>query len=221
MHLPGRRRIVLPAPVVYTVGNVGKLLYLGYHKATTGRVYSPGLDEEKVTLVRSHHIEHILESALGTAVKKLRHIHILVEAHIYPGPRVGLKDVPGLVLAIGVVPVKGSIVVRMHLDRQAVVDIQQLDQYRELIPETLIVVVSDYLVHIGLNDIKQGIAVQPASVYHRAAVLKARYLPALAYQFLRIERFVELGCQTVTAPDPLCRLGHKSQWIYRFLHFYD
>jgi len=218
VHLAGGRGVILPAPVVDAVGHVGELLDLGYHQPASGRVHGTGLDEEEVTLLRSHYVQHLLEGSGGAAVEELAGIYILVESHVDTGRRVGLEDVPGLGLAVGVVPVEGRLVVRMHLDGKPLLDIEQLDQDGELVAETLVVVLPDYLVHVGLDDIEERVVLQPAAFYHGTVVLKAGNLPTLAYHGVGIEGLVKLSGQTAASPDSLLGLGYELNGIYRLFH---
>ena len=197
MSLSGCLRIEFASPVIQTEGHIRRLLDLGNKKAGIGCVHCSRCDVDDITLLRLNYIEDLLYSTCLAPVIELLSRHLLAEAHIHLCSRLGIHHIPDLSLAERVISFCRNLIVRMDLHRQPVIDVQELDQKRELASEIVVDILSYYPLKVGLHKFAYGVACEPAVGKHRILYAHIRYLPAftderiLAYRHL-IALFVAL-----------------------------
>ncbi len=91
---------------------------------------------------------------------------LLPESRIDNGSGCSVKDIPHLGLAPGVMSLRREPVIRVHLYRQPVMGIDNLDQQRELIPVLLKDRLTNDVAHIYLRYLLQGVPLEKAVCHH-------------------------------------------------------
>ena len=96
----------------------------------------------------------------------------------------------------------------MHLNRKLVIDIQELDEQRELTSIIIIDILSDNSLKIGLHELAYGVAGKPAVFNNRIFNAHVGKLPAFAYKHIWAKNC--LIAFFVDFDKALAHFGHKS-----------
>ena len=121
------------APVIgHAVGGVRVLLHLGDEDPRPDGVERPCRDEKHISRMDRHLIADFRQGILLDVPAELPFGQPAVDPIDQPGSRLAIDDVPHLGLAVFPFHPGGIGVVRMHLDRQPVFGIDQLDEQGEI-----------------------------------------------------------------------------------------
>ena len=88
--------------------------------------------QEHVTLMRSHHIEHLFQRPVVASVIQFRCRDLPLEAHIDLGTGLSISDIPEFHLAERIIALGCGLVCRAHGQRHFPVNAEPLDHKREL-----------------------------------------------------------------------------------------
>ena len=110
----------------------------------------------------------------------LRGIRIAPETHHQAGIRAGAQDVPEFLLTQEIITLRGGLVVRMHPQRHAALDVQHAHADRELPAVVFVYIVPDHTVEIGIHQFGETVARQPSLADQRIAISQVRELEFLA-----------------------------------------
>ena len=115
---------------------------------------------------------------------------------------------PERVVAFG-----SQFIVRMHLYREVVVGINQLNQQRKLLAKLFEDPFANQVPHVDFNQFLQVVPFQRAVGHHRNITLNPREFPALTdFPFGR-EFFAKDGFDFAAAPDAFLKDGFEFQRI--------
>ena len=172
--------ILIPASiVVYAVGGICILLDLYHHNASTYGMKSTRRYIKAITLMYLHHIADLHKSIILYALTEFLLAYLAFKSIHQGSPRLAFSNVPELILRRLISVLASEKSIRVHLERQILICIQNLDQQWELIKE-LSLLAEDPIPHPEqiLSHGKPGIW----SVQHLAhAIMAASQLPALCH----------------------------------------
>ena len=133
--------------------------------------------------------------------------NLTVESAVHLRTRLGIHDIPYLRLAERVISFRSDLVIRMNLHRQFVVNIQELDQKRELTSVMIVYILSYHPLEIGLHDLAYGVSGKPSLGYHRIFKAHIGKFPTFTDKFILTYRhFISL---IITLDKGLSQLIHK------------
>ena len=172
--------------VVDTVGGVRRLLNLGQQQTFAQGVDPTGRDKEHVAVLRVLDMENVLNVPQLKEFLILFARHLLFKAVDYLGTLLCFNDIPHLGLAVFHSTFACQRVVGMHLYRQAVVRVNNLDKQRKIVAEVLIILLAYQFAHINLKGIIEGVALKESVGDDRLVVLHCRQRPQLAAVWQRV-----------------------------------
>ena len=208
MHRSGCSWIVLTSPVIKTQVHVGRLLDFSYEYTSVRRVHSPRSNEKHITFLRMNHIENFFDSAVLASVIQLLSSHFTVESAENPCTRLRVQHIPHFCLAQRIISLGSNLIIRMDLDRKTFIDVQELYQERKLTAIIIIYILTHYPLKIGLHDLADRIAGQPAVRNHRILYAHVCKFPALSdTDITSQDSFIPL---IITFCKMLSQLSHKS-----------
>ena len=213
MQLAAHPRHVDAVPVVDAVGGVAGLLDLGHHDARAERMDTTCRDEKHIVFLHLLVVEHRLQLIVFQYVGIVHSRHLAVEAHDEFGVFVGLHHIPHLGLAVAQTALLGQLVIGMHLHREPVVGVDDLQQEREL----LTIFVEDRLphqvAHESLHQVVDLVALEVAIGDFALLIPNAREQPHLAAVRQRTVVHTQLLLDFAAAPDFIFKDGFEFQGI--------
>ena len=96
-----------------------------------------------------------------------------------------------------------QLIVRVYLDRQIVLRVDQLDQQREQQSEMVIDMVADQIAHIDFGQLFEVIAGEFAIGHHRDVTRYGRQFPTFADTFSGGQFFIHVVGEPIAPPDAL------------------
>ena len=124
-------------------------------------------------------------------------------------PLVGRHDIPHLGLAFRAVALPGQLVVGMHLDREVLARVDELDEQREFVAEAFAVLLAQQAGAVAGDELGERQAGVGALGHHRDVALHARELPAFA-DAGEVGGDLLVGCDLLAAPEQRFQNGSES-----------
>ena len=131
VQLPRLAVLADPAVIVYAVGGIGVLLYLGDQYALADSVQRACLDKEHISLVNGNIVCDLEQRIVRYPFGELLFAYLVLEAVQQLCALVAVNDIPHLGLAVLALDPLCVLVVRVYLDREIVLRIDKLYKYRE------------------------------------------------------------------------------------------
>ena len=187
MHLACCRRIQFPSPVIKPECHVGRFLDFSNQKSAVSSVHSTWSNIDYIAFFRFYHIQKFLSRAVLASVIELLRRNLTLESAIHLRPRLGIHDIPYLCLTERIISLYRHLIVRMHLHRQLVIYIKELDQKRKLTAIPLVHVLTHNSFEISLHKFTHGISCKPSVRNHRILRAHISKLPALTQKHIRTD----------------------------------
>ena len=166
-----------------------------------------------ITLSWLDDIEDFIHSTILAPVIELLSRNLAGESAVHLCSRLGIHHIPYLGLSERIISLSRDLVIRMHLNRKLVVDIQELDEQRELTSIIVIDILSDNSLKIGLHELAYGIACKPAICDNGIFNAHIGKLPAFADKHVRTENcLVAVFVDLYKVLAHFCNKGASSPW---------
>ena len=169
--------------VPHAIGDIARLLDLDKQIAGTDGVDLSSRDVERVARPGLDSIDRLKERAVGHATVKLGLRQAAIESCADDCSRLGLQDIPHLVLAHAAVAAHRHLVARVHLHREVATGVDQLDEQRETVSIAAIHVTPHQVSAIAPHQPCQRKALVLALRHDRLAPGHRREFPTLADRF--------------------------------------
>lgn len=166
--------------VVDAVGDVGGLLDFGDEGACTDRVDAACRQVENVARAYGVVGQQVGDRAVGDAPFVFVRGRLPRESRAQMGPFVGLYHVPHLGLAFRAVALPRQPVVGVHLDREVLPGVDELDEQRKLGAEAFVVASAEQPLPVAGEEFGQRHSRIGPLGHDRDTALHARELPAFA-----------------------------------------
>ena len=124
---------VIPIPVVDAVGHVARLLYLGQDQSGSDGVNRPRSEKEDVSDGGANTMQEILGPSFPNRGRETLAVDTATETLDQLSTGLGVEHDPHLGLAVVALVLSRPVVVGMHLDREPLGRVEELDEQREAI----------------------------------------------------------------------------------------
>ena len=167
-------------PVENAVGHVRRLLDFRHHHAPADGVDRARRNEEDIAGL------YRMEDEQGVHRTGLHRIQVLLlrnplfETDIEATAFVRIHHIPHLGFTVGAMAQRSQFIVGMHLHREVVLRVDELDQQREIVAAAVEHLLADEVAHIDLDQLRQGVVSKVAVGHHRLFAVDARQFPAFA-----------------------------------------
>ena len=123
-----------PSVIIHTVGDIGVLLNLRNQDILSDGVERAGFDEQHIPLLHRDCVQHLKQRVFPDAAFKLGGTDFLAKSVIQKRILPGIHDIPHFCFPILSLMRQRIPVIRMHLNGQVILCVNELDQNGE-IPE--------------------------------------------------------------------------------------
>ncbi len=213
MQLAGFAVGALAVEVVDAVGDVRRLLDFGDERAGADAVHASGGQEEEVAAAYFVFAQDLRHGVVRHAGLVFVGRHGACETRAQACAGRGIDHVPHLGLALRAVAAPGKRIVRVHLDREVLARVDELDEQRELLAEAGVDAVAHQRAFLARDQCGERRAGPGAVGHHRLVAPHAGQLPAFAYvRGTRGEALV--GHDAVAAPERLFQNGFEFEQIH-------
>ena len=220
VKLAGVAVLVLAVEVIDAVGDVGSLLYFGNEASGSNAMDASGREEEDIARLYGIFGQHIAQGVV------LNHGSILVGGDTFLQSRaevslsvVIVDDIPHLGLSHGLVPFLCQLIVGVYLYGKVVAGIDELDEQREGVSKTAVIVFSHQIGLVGLEQFGKALAGIGTYGHDGVVARHVGYFPTLAY--LRLADAFELLERNNFSASPKGGLqyGVEFDGMHRFVLF--
>ena len=205
MQLPWLAVCAPPVIVVHPVGHIAVLLNFGDQCALADGVHRARFNKEYITLVNIHMVEHLWQRVVLNGGFECFLADLLLKAIDQLGAGGCVQYIPHLGLAEFVLHTAGIVVIRVHLNRQVVLGINQLNEHRKIGESGGVGAAKRFFAH-GLYHLLQRLTVIAAAVDGVHTRLVAGQHPALC-QFGQVTLEPKVLSQALTAPYIILKDG--------------
>jgi hypothetical protein len=208
MQWPGLTVGADSIPVIQSKRGVTRLLNLRDHQARSERVNGSGGDKQAVAECRLEAVQAILGLSLDDAALQRRSIDTASQPGINAAARLRMQDDPSLCLAVIGRAEAGRLgIIRMDLDREILLRIEELKQQRELGQR----MVAAQQVRTELsNERTEREATQGAGSHATLVVPVVHDFPTFGEVFADRQRFAKDSLEASSAPQVLAIQGLKA-----------
>ena len=198
--------------VVDTVGDIGGLLDLSDEAACTDSVDTACGEEEDVTSIHFVFGQCLDDGTFFDTAHVVLGRRLYGEAAIELSPWSRIYDVPHLGLPEGIVTLQAEGIIGMHLDREVVAGIDELDEQGEATAKALEDALTDELFAVGMDQFVEVLPSEWASCDDGVIVVDVRDFPALTDLLIVGSKAFEWADSTA-APDDFLQERLEGQGI--------
>ena len=206
-------------PIVNAVGYIAGLLDLRHHDAGTKGMDTTCGDIKYITLMDDFMIEHRLYGIVFQYTNILHAVHLTIETSHQFCTLIGLHHIPHLSFTVALLTFLSQFIVRMHLNRQPVVGIDNLNQQRKLFSVFVKHTLANQITHEGLHQVIYLVAFEVAVGNHALLFPKTRKQPHLTTIGHRAVIHTKLFLDFSAAPNLILEDGLEFQWVKYSWHF--
>jgi len=199
-------------PIEDAVGCVGVLLDFVNQESRTDRMEAAGGDEDRITGRGTHRMHAIGNRTIGDRRFERLTGHAVFESDIKFSARVAIGDVPHFCFRFTVQRC-GKRDWRMHLDREVVARVEDLDEDRKA-RVLRVAVAENFLAVVGPKFV-QAFADEGSAFNDRLLLLTVDDFPCLAIGIGFVRKLTAVDAlEFASAPDALHVEGGESDWIH-------
>lgn len=173
------------------VSDIAGLLNLGKTDAATDGMYPTRWQVEdiaRMNLVLGKDIDYgSVSHTLGILLRR----NLLLEACIQIGTRLAVDDVPHLGLAHLAMLALCHLVIRMHLDAEVGMCVDELDEQRQLVAVLACHTPTQYLLRVTSDNVNEALALLAAISHDARRALDSAHCPQLSSPHQRVKVLVE------------------------------
>ena len=198
--------------IIDAIGDVGGLLHLGQHNATTDGMDTTGREIEDIAGLHLMVGQDLSDGAIGDSAVILVRGNLLLKAGIEVTALVGLDDVPHLGLAFLTVFTHGHLIIGVDLNAEVLLGINELHQEGQLTAVCLVGQLAQDFIGVFADDLIQRLACPGSITDDAGAGGHHAHLPALANRVNGGGQAL-VGAEVVATPYHLTEVGGEKQWV--------